>query len=255
MSQPVNNTLVCRHVPDRRTARRAAPVTRRVAVFARRAVAGRVKTRLSPALPPALACALHASMTADTLAAVAATDAERFILWDVPAPDGAGMSATVAMPIAVPSDVREGTQHGDGLGARLVTAFDALLSDAGAAVIVGTDCPDLRPRHIEAALAALAHHDLVLGPSRDGGYWLIGLSRRVPELFADIPWGTDAVFARTVERAAGANLRATRLEMLADVDTPEDLVRLVARWLVVPATQRAPETARALAAMGLLPRS
>jgi len=224
-----------------------APVRRRVAVLARRAVTGRVKTRLSPALPAALACELHAALTADTLATVASavTADERFILWDAPVSHG-------ATAIDVPAGIREGTQSDGDLGARLAAAFDELLHGADAVVVVGTDCPDLRARHLEDAFAALAHHDLVLGPSRDGGYWLVGLTRRAPELFADIPWGTDTVFARTVERAAGAGLAASRLEMLSDIDTPEDLVRLIARWLVDPAARSA-ATARALERIGLLP--
>jgi len=210
-------------------------------------VTGRVKTRLSPALPATLACELHAAMTADTLATVASTVTadERCILWDGPA-------SRDATSIEVPAAIREGAQSDGDLGARLAAAFDELFDGADAVVIVGTDCPDLRARHLDDAFAALAHHDLVLGPSRDGGYWLVGLTRRTPEMFADIPWGTDTVFARTVERAAGVGLPASRLEMLSDLDTPDDLVRLIARWLVDPAA-RAAATARALERIGLLP--
>jgi len=219
---------------------------RRVAVLARRAVTGRVKTRLSPALPAALACELHAAMTSDTLATIAAVSAdERFVLWDAPASND-------ATSIDVPAGIGEGTQGDGDLGARLAAAFEELLRGADAVVIVGTDCPDLRARHLEDAFAALARHDLVLGPRRDGGYWLVGLTRRAPELFADIPWGTDTVFARTVERAADAGLPTSRLEMLSDIDTPEDLVRLIGRWLVDPAARTA-KTARALERIGLLP--
>jgi rSAM/selenodomain-associated transferase 1 len=223
-------------------------MTRHLAVFARRAVSGRVKTRLSPALPPALARELHAAMTADTLATVAAAEADdRSVLWDVPVADDAA-------PIDVPEGIHAGVQSGADLGTRLVAAFAPRLAAPGdAAVIVGTDGPDLRPRHLAAAFTALGDHDVVLGPSRDGGYWLIGLSRPAPSLFDGISWGGPEVLAQTLDRARRAGLQVAQLETLADVDTPEDLARLVAEWLVAPATERAPRTARALERMGLLP--
>jgi rSAM/selenodomain-associated transferase 1 len=188
-------------------------------------------------------------MTADTLATVAAAQAadDRFVLWDVPGVDD-------AVPIQVPDGIREGAQSGADLGARLVAAFAARLAASGdAAVIVGTDCPGLRPPHLAAAFGALEDHDVVLGQSRDGGYWLIGLRRPAPTLFAGIAWGGPEVLAQTLDRARRAGLRVAQLETLADVDTPEDLVRLVAEWLVAPAEVRALETARALERMGLLP--
>jgi glycosyltransferase A (GT-A) superfamily protein (DUF2064 family) len=183
-------------------------------------------------------------MTADTLATVAAAEADgRSVLWDVPGADD-------AVPIDVPGGIREGVQSGANLGARLVAAFAARLAAPGdAAVIVGTDCPGLRPRHLAAAFTALGDHDVVLGPSRDGGYWLIGLSRPAPALFEGIAWGGPEV----LDGARRAGLRVAQLETLADVDVPEDLVRLVAEWLVAPAEKRASRTAHALERMGLLP--
>jgi rSAM/selenodomain-associated transferase 1 len=221
---------------------------RRVAVLARRAVSGRVKSRLSPALPPVLACALHAAMAADTLACVAAAEVDgRCVLWD-------GDATPDALAIAVPAGVREGRQAEGDLGVRLAAACAAgLEAPEDAVVLVGTDCPDLRPRHLAAAFMALADHDVVVGPSHDGGYWLIGLARPLPALFEDIPWGGPEVLARTLERAHHARLRVATLETLSDLDTPADLVRRVTDWLAAPAAERAPATAHALSTMGLLP--
>src|SRR4029077_13763375 len=82
--------------------------------------------------------------------------------------------------------------------------------------------------------AALHRSDVVLGPTHDGGYYLIGLGRPRASLFEGIAWGTKSVRAETLARAAAAPLRATELEPLEDIDTPEDLVRFLARAVASP---------------------
>ena len=117
--------------------------------------------------------------------------------------------------------------------------------------MIGADCPDLDAGLIERAFEALARADLVLGPARDGGYYLIGLARPAPALFRGMPWGTAGVLGETWARAHAAGLRAALLEPLDDLDTPADLVR----WLGRAARGRAaatPATTRALRAIGLL---
>ena len=115
--------------------------------------------------------------------------------------------------------------QGEGdLGVRMEGAFrDAFSRGAGRVVLVGTDCPGLDAPVMRAAFAALRRKDLVLGPATDGGYWLIGLRRPAPALFADMPWSTDSVFERTRDRARSLGLSVHTLEPLPDVDRPEDL--------------------------------
>jgi hypothetical protein len=115
--------------------------------------------------------------------------------------------------------------QGDGdLGVRMEGAFrDAFSRGASRVVLVGTDCPGLDAPLMRAAFAALRRKDLVLGPATDGGYWLIGLRRPGPALFADMPWGTDSVLGRTRDRARSLRLSVHSLEPLPDVDRPEDL--------------------------------
>lgn len=226
----------------------------RLGVFARWPRPGVVKTRLSPALPPELACALHVALVADTLATAAAAGArESFVLWaDAPRGTVPGTRLEAPAGIVLPAGMRAGAQSGGTLGDRLDTAFDALLAARARAVVIGTDCPGLRPRHLRDAFEALASNDAVLGPARDGGYWLIGLRVRAPALFEGVAWGTDAVLAQTLERAGRARLSVATLETLDDLDTPSDLARLVARGLAEPEAVP-PATREALAAMGLLP--
>lgn len=217
----------------------------RIALFARPPVEGRVKTRLSPALPAALARELYAAMLDDALATLSAAPAgERFVYWTEDGPGGAGPPAPGLTARA---------QRGEDLGARLAAAFDELLAATGdRAAIVGADCPGLRPAHLASAFPRLGGADVVLGPAADGGYWLVALARRAPEIFRSVSWGTGHVFAETLERAGAAGLSVATLETLDDLDTPADLAALVARAAIDP-TLVGPRLGAALRAMGLMP--
>jgi len=89
-------------------------------------------------------------------------------------------------------------------------------------VIIGSDCPWLSDAEIEQAWNELETHDLVLGPARDGGYWLVGLREPKPAVFDGISWSTETVLEQTLERARGQSLRFLLLRELRDVDTLED---------------------------------
>ena len=220
---------------------------KRVALFARWPELGRVKTRLSPALPPELALRLYEAMLADALGAVSRSRAdESFVYW-ADAPRDRGPWDEKITP------ARSRDQTGEDLGARLERAFDDLLKDGPArAVFLGADCPMLDADALRRALEALAEHDLVLGPSHDGGYYLIGLTRTAPSLFRDVAWGTGGVLEQTLDRARGLRLAVSLLPMLDDLDTPEDLVR----WLASAAEAGelpSRRTAEMLRELGLLP--
>ena len=217
-----------------------------IAVFARWPAPGRVKTRLSPALPGALACDLHRALLGDALAAAAATEAGTRTLWWAGAP--ADRSA-----FDLPAGFEAREQTGDNLGARLERACAELLrSPDDRALVMGADCPDLGAAHLGQSFALLAAYDLVLGPARDGGYTLIGLARPAPELFHDVAWGTAAVLEQTLERARALGLSVAQIERLGDLDTPADLVKWLSNACLAGANG-APRTRAALAAMGLIP--
>ena len=93
-------------------------------------------------------------------------------------------------------------------------------------VVIGSDCPQITTAHLKQAFQQLESHDLVLGPAADGGYYLIGLSQPQPNLFLDIPWGTEHVFEQTSAIATQLNLSTALLEQLHDIDRPEDLIHL-----------------------------
>ena len=113
------------------------------------------------------------------------------------------------------------------LGERLRASFSAMFEGGyERCVIIGTDCPTLGPREARLAFRSLESADVVLGPTFDGGYYLVGLRRPAPGLFEDIPWSTDRVLDRTLERAAEAGLETRALRTLSDVDSARDLAPL-----------------------------
>jgi len=90
-------------------------------------------------------------------------------------------------------------------------------------ILLGSDCPDISASLLQDALDSLHHHDMVIGPAHDGGYYLIGLTGVPPKLFEGIPWGTGQVLQLTVDLARRLELPVTLLVPLDDVDRPEDL--------------------------------
>ncbi len=140
-------------------------------------------------------------------------------------------------------------QEGETLGDRMLGALRHVEAAGYAPLLmIGTDSPLLTPRHLRDAVRALQRSDLCLGPSDDGGYYLIGCHEPIETLLDDVAWGTDAVLKTTLLRGKEAGLRCELLDELYDVDTPEDLDRLVADLLRLDSA--APErTAQALRAL------
>jgi uncharacterized protein len=201
-------------------------------LFAKAPIPGQVKTRLCPPLTDDEAASLHGSFVLDALersgqAALrgVASKAPKFDRFLACAPS----SDHVFFKIM---EERHGVhvidQIGDDLGARMEHALSALFRlGYGRAVIVGTDLPALPESVYEEAFDLLARHDLVLGPSLDGGYYLIGLSRTAPELFRGVPWSTPDVLTLTQAKAHALGLNAALLTPQRDVDTIDDLRVLI----------------------------
>jgi glycosyltransferase A (GT-A) superfamily protein (DUF2064 family) len=188
-----------------------------VLVFARTPLPGRVKTRLVPRLGEWRAARLHARLTAHALRIASAS--------------GCG-------PVELHDTAK---QRGADLGSRMHRALANSLRRHRGAIVIGADCPALRPSHLRRAARWLAGGaDVVLGPAEDGGYVLIGAKRVSPRLFSGIAWGSSSVYEATTRRLCELNYRWRALETLWDVDRPEDLERL--RWLRFAAA--APQGAR-----------
>lgn len=117
-------------------------------------------------------------------------------------------------------------QSGDDLGDRMKKALSQALAESKYAVLIGTDCIDVDRSLILKAFQELAEADLVLGPAKDGGYYLIGCKQIHPEIFIGIDWSTGRVFAQTLHIAEKLKLRIACLPQLEDIDTGEQLWKL-----------------------------
>jgi rSAM/selenodomain-associated transferase 2/rSAM/selenodomain-associated transferase 1 len=196
---------------------------RRLILFARFPVAGMVKTRLIPALGAKGAAALHRRLVLRTLRTAHAVC----------------QSQDVELEIRFAGDDANPVQHwlGDGwlcrpqcegdLGQRMAGAFaDSFRKGSPATVIIGSDCPSLTPEILAVAFESLKANPVVFGPATDGGYYLIGLTRLVPELFQGIAWGTETVLAQSLAILSRNGCKPALLLPLDDLDRPED----VAAW-------------------------
>jgi uncharacterized protein len=128
-------------------------------------------------------------------------------------------------------------QAGEDLGQRMKNAFEKCFADGfEAAILIGSDCPDLPQEIIDEGFTVLTSRDAVIGPSLDGGYYLIGFQAAtfLPELFTGIPWSTDGVLKRTLEIVDQKGLRVFLLPPWRDIDTHEDLKALVERHRNTP---------------------
>lgn len=190
-------------------------------IFTRYPEPGKTKTRLIPALGAEGAATLQRQMTEHTLDQVKELQAKRLVSVEVYFVGGNQQLMQSWLGTSVIY-----RQQGDGdLGRRMAIAFQTAL-EAGKqrVVVIGTDCPDLKAEVMVKAFHALEQHDLVLGPAQDGGYYLIGLCRLIPELFTGISWSTAEVLQQTMSIAQRLELAVAYLPRLSDVDRPEDLV-------------------------------
>lgn len=116
------------------------------------------------------------------------------------------------------------------LGQRLAAAIEQALQAHDAVLVIGSDCPGLTVQHLQMAARQLQRHDAVFYPALDGGYALIGV-RQVPAgLFQAMPWSTREVMPETLRRMAALGWSVWSGEVLADIDTAEDLVHLPSHW-------------------------
>lgn len=190
-------------------------------IFAKEPAPGQVKTRLTPPLRPAEACRLYGSFLEDIVEETARLPGMDLALAHTPAGSGE------AFRPLVPAAVRLFPQAGRGLGERMARAFAWGFAAGFETVLLrGSDTPDLPGAVLSEAWEQLAAGPaaVVLGPSRDGGYYLMGLKAPHPELFQGIPWSTGAVLNDTLSRAQDLALKVHLLPAWTDIDTYADLV-------------------------------
>lgn len=194
-----------------------------LALFARQPVPGQAKTRLQGDYTPARAAEIAAYLiraTAELAVSFWPGDVYLYGAPDAEHPLFRGLARDLGIHLAA--------QRGADLGERMLNALRDGLKRRNAAAILGCDVPHCDGKILDEANHWLAQGYNVIGPTEDGGYYFIGLSRVQPELFFDIPWGTPKVLERTLERAAMLGIEFERLPLLRDIDTAADL-RLVSQ--------------------------
>ena len=192
----------------------------RLILFTRYPEPGKTKTRLISALGEEGAAELQQEMVLHTLRMAEHLARRRPISIEVHF-EGGNKRRMAAL---FGTNIRYVRQCGSDLGERMLRSFRmAFRKGMKRVIIVGTDCPGITVEGMEQAFDALEHSPLVLGPAKDGGYYLIGMRKAIPPLFEDIPWGTGEVLTRTLEVTEDMDLPTTFLELLDDVDRPEDL--------------------------------
>ena len=191
-----------------------------VILFARSPRLGQVKSRLAATLGAAAALQAYRELLEHALAAVASCPGvERWLCLTGDDPDGE------AAALAARFGLRLAAQSGADLGERMARALRDGLAGHARVVLIGCDCPPIDAAVLQAALRALASHDLVFGPTEDGGYALVGTRMPCDAIFGSMEWGTATVMSRTRERLRAEGLSAFELPTLWDVDEAADWAR------------------------------
>jgi rSAM/selenodomain-associated transferase 1 len=172
---------------------------------------GEVKTRLGKETGMNEACNIYQKLAEHQLGEIPYRF--RLEIHYAPAAESAQMKAWLG------KDRTYVAQAEGNLGDRLtVAAQDVFDRKAEALVFLGGDCPDVTAHLLEEVAAQLAHHDVILGPATDGGYYLIAMTRHHPRLFESVDWSTDRVLGQTKDRIQELGLRMFLLPWLSDVD-------------------------------------
>lgn len=187
-------------------------------IFAKSPVPGKVKTRLTPHITPTKAAELYEAFTADTISTALKLKCKRIIVAYSP-----GYAEKTFQRLCGQS-VDYLPQKGHNLGERMKNAFKHSF-DTGfeRTIIIGTDSPTLPLSYIREAFDLLKEVPVTIGPTFDGGYYLIGLSVQEDTLFDNIEWSTSSVFSQTLARIKTSNKQLCILPPWYDVDTPDSL--------------------------------
>ena len=189
---------------------------RQLIIFIKNPVLGSVKTRLAATVGAERALEVYLKLLTITRHAASGAPCEKYLYYaDAVETEDEWDNATFHKRL----------QRGDDLGERMHNAFaDVFAGGAGKAVIIGSDCPEMRAGIIDDAFKALETADVVIGPATDGGYYLLGMKKIVLELFLDKQWSTSTVLRATLSDAERLGLRVHQLPTLSDLDDEADLL-------------------------------
>ncbi|MEL6122658.1 MAG: TIGR04282 family arsenosugar biosynthesis glycosyltransferase [Bacteroidota bacterium] len=183
-------------------------------IFVRKPELGKVKTRLAAAVGDAEALRIYKALLRHTKIVTSEINADVFIYYhgSLEEDDEWGIDSTI----------HRRSQAEGGLGNKLRNAFTEVLSDYEVALVIGSDCAQLRSAHIASAINGLETYDTVIGPTLDGGYYLLGIKDLAVDLFSDMPWSTGDVLPVTISRLERNGRTYLCLDELSDIDHIKD---------------------------------
>ena len=187
---------------------------KKIVVFVKNAVPGKVKTRLAKTIGDQEALEVYLRVLEITKREVLKVDANKEIwyAWDI-GKDDIWEEELFSKKIQIDGD----------LGEKMKNAFeDSFKTGCNKMVLIGSDCPTLTSEIMEEAFAKLDENDVVFGPSEDGGYYLIGMSSYKPEVLEGIDWSTERVMEQTELRAQENEIKLAKLQVLNDIDNEHD---------------------------------
>lgn len=184
-------------------------------IFYRNPIAGKVKTRLAATMGDQMALKIYRALSQHT----------RTITEYLPLTKIVYYTDAIEQGDMWPDNVfKKSLQQGEDLGERMENAFNEGFESGFTSIcIIGTDCYELTREIILQAFTALKSSDAVVGPARDGGYYLLGMNKPLKDVFRNKRWSTDAVFQDTIRDFKSLQLRYVKLPKLTDVDTDGDL--------------------------------
>ena len=186
-----------------------------VLIFAKNLIYGEVKTRLAATVGNDVAFSIYKKLLQYTKEITKKIIADKIVFYSNNIEEKDIWKSTI---------YKKQLQSGNHLGERMQNAFDhAFKNRYEEVLIIGTDCFELTSPIIEMAFSQLKHHDIVIGPATDGGYYLLGMKSLYPLLFENIEWSTNTVFKKTIAACNQLSLTYYVLLELNDVDEEKDL--------------------------------
>ena len=182
-------------------------------IFIKNPALGKAKTRIAKSTDDTTALSIYNKLLESTRRTTVMVDAQKYLYYSdfIDKEDKWN-----------PLVYKKMLQRGIDLGERMMDAFIEVLSYNDKAIIIGSDCIYLTKDIIDQALEALDHHDVVIGPAKDGGYYLLGMKHTQMDLFLNISWSSGQEFKQTLSKVKGKGLSYFLLETLNDIDHIED---------------------------------
>ncbi len=181
-------------------------------VFIKNPEKGKVKTRLAQSVGDDKALEIYKRLLQHTRKITLQVDASRYLFYSQEIKEDDWSSTMFNKKLQIQGDLGDKMNH----------AFSVALKESSAAVIIGSDCAQLDAVIIQEAFQMLESHDVVIGPTLDGGYYLLGMRALHTKLFIDMPWSTSEVYRKTKQCLKDENLSMFELQTLSDIDYIED---------------------------------